>query len=66
MRSPLFNPNDPELSRHVSAAKFWFQDVEKLLREREEKELFKAMLLTQRAIEDALDRMNSMNRVKVK
>lgn len=66
MRSPLFNPNDPELTQHIGAAKFCFRDVEKLLREREEHELFKAMLLTQRALEDALDRMNSMNRVKVK
>lgn len=60
----MFNPNDLELTRHIVAFKAYTRDIDMLIREKREKELFLSMMLAQRSLEDAQDCLNRMNRVE--
>lgn len=56
----MFNPNDLEFSRHVTAIRSYLRDMEKLIRERQEKDLFLSMMLAERSLGEAMERMNRM------
>jgi hypothetical protein len=56
----MFNPNDPELTRHLIAAQAFQRDIDKLVRERKEKALFLNLMLAEKALVYAQQRLNEM------
>lgn len=58
----MFNPNDLELTRHLIAAKSFMRDVDKLVRDKKEKDLFLNCLLAWRALDDAMHCLNRMKK----